>query len=185
MRKMMKILVMLSLAMFFAMGAMAQNDNANTTGKALIVQGIDVVWAADLNFGWVSPGLNKTVALDGTVTGSNVGKISETTGLFHVMAAAGSDVQLQFTTLPGNLVYSGNDLTITYVAGWDTADDYSSGTDFTTAATSTQVASGTFPTNTIGTTNGIYVFIGGTVAPTGTQVAGEYTGTITLTATYN
>lgn len=184
--KQMKIFASLVLMMGFGISAMAQStDNDNILGKATVLQGINVVGVTDLSFGWVSPGLSKTIDLENTATGGQVGEGTQTTGVFSVSAAANSNVQIQFTTLPTNLVSGANNLPIgAYTAGYHTANPYSGGTTFV-PGTGTQVAGGNFPTNDIGGVNAIYVFIGGTVTPGGTQASGDYTGTITLTATYN
>jgi hypothetical protein len=183
-----KILATLTVVLGFAMGAMAQSghtDNANIAGKAIVLQAMDVTGVTDLDFGWVSPGLAKTINLENVATGGQVGEGTQTTGVFTVSAAPNSNVQVQFTTLPANLAYLTNDLPIgTYTAGYHTANPFSGGTTFT-AATGTQVSVGNFPTNDISGSNGIYVFIGATVTPGATQAAGTYEANITLTATYN
>jgi hypothetical protein len=175
----------IALVMGLGISAIAQSsDNANITGKATVLQGINVTGVTDLDFGWVSPGLTKTIGLTNDASGGQVGKGTETSGVFTVSAAAGSNVNIQFTTLPANLSDGTNNLAISaYTAGYGTATPFA-GTTFT-PATSTQVSTGLFPTNTIGIENAIYVFVGATVTPTPTQAAGNYTGTITLTATYN
>jgi len=184
--KTIKILATLTVVLGFAMGALAQSDNANIAGKAIVLQGIDVARVTDLDFGWVSPGLAKTINLVNVATGGQVGEGTQTTGVFTVSAAPNSNVQVQFTTLPANLAYLTNNLPIgTYTAGYHTANPFDAGTTFT-AGTGIQLYSGNFPTNDLGgSVNGIYVFIGATVTPGATQAAGAYEANITLTATYN
>jgi hypothetical protein len=182
-----KFFVVLTLALGFALSVSAQSDNDNVLGKALVLQAMNVTGITALDFGWVSPGLEKTIDLVNVATGGQVGEGTETTGVFSVSAAAGSNVQIQFTTLPENLVSSSLDnLPIgTYTAGYHTADPFTGGTTFT-PGTGTQVSSGNFPTQDIGgSVNGIYVFIGATVTPGATQASGAYEANITLTATYN
>ncbi len=184
--KIVKFFAALTFMFGISAGIMAQStDNDNLTAKATVLQGINVTKVADLEFGWVSPGLAKTIDLVNTATGGQVGEGTEATGVFTVSAAVGSNVQLQFTTLPTNLTYLTNDLPIgTYTAGYALVNPYASGTSFT-PGTGIQVESGSFPTNDISGANAIYVFIGGTVTPGASQAAGDYTGTVTLTATYN
>jgi len=180
------IFAALTMVFGFAIGAIAQSDNANILGKATVLQAINVTGITSLEFGSVSPGLAKTIGLINDATGGQVGEGTQTTGVFTVSAAAGSNVQVQFTTLPDSLVYATiNHLGIgTYTAGYHTAQPFTGGTTFT-PGTGTQVASGNFPTNDIGGFNAIYVFIGGTVTPTSTQVSGAYEANITLTSIYN
>jgi hypothetical protein len=187
--KKINFLFALALVMGLGMSAFSQStDNANVLGKALVLQGIDVTGITPLDFGWVSPGLAKTIDLENVATGGQVGEGTQSTGVFTVSAAAGSNVQLQFTTLPVHLSYLTNQLSIgDYAAGYHTANPFTGGTTFT-AATGTQVADGSFPTNPIGlepAVNLIYVFIGATVTPITEQASGAYEANITLTATYN
>ena len=188
MKNLMKVLAAVIIVMAFSMSAMAQStDNATITGNAIVVQGIEVLGVTDLDFGWVSPGLVKTIDLENTTTGGQIGEGNEETGVFSVSAAAGSDVQIQFTTLPTSLVYDTDKLLPigTYTAGYHLLDPFDSGTTFA-PGTGTQVSSGNFPTNDIGSSvNGIYVFIGATLTPGSIQDAGTYEADITLTATYN
>jgi hypothetical protein len=166
----------------FAIGAMAQNTDAGTTpANAVVRQAIDVAGDTPLEFLAVSPGIVKSIGLTNNVSaGQALG--TETTGVFTVSAAAASSVLLQFTTLPGNLVSGGNNLEIKdYLAGYGNVKPFA-GTTFT-PATGTTISS--FPTNSIATQNAIYVFVGATVNPLASQVAGNYTANIQLTATYN
>ena len=185
MKTTMKLFAAITIMLGFSIGALAQStDNAFILGKAEVLQGIDVTGITALDFGSVSPGLAKTIDLINVATGGQVGEGTQTTGVFTVSAAIGSNVQIQFTTLPANLVNGLNNLPIgTYTAGYGTAIPFA-GTTFT-PATGTQVDAGNFPTNVIGSKNAIYVYIGGTVSPTVNQAIGNYSSNITLTATYN
>jgi hypothetical protein len=178
----------------FASTAMAQTtgntDNDHITGSATVMQAITVTPDQNLNLGMVSPNVAKTINLNGKTSGGQASNGTELTGRFIVSAGAGTDVNVQFTTLPPNLVYNtNNDLAIAYTAGYHTAippvGDVFPGITFATASTLTNIEGGVFPTHTIGSANAIYVFLGATVSPTDNQVAGLYEGTITLTATYN
>ena len=186
--KVVKFFGAMAIILGFTMGAMAQSTDTGTIqGRALVIQGIDVTNVTDLDFGWVSPGLAKTLNLANVATGGQVGEGTQTTGVLSVSAAAGSNVNIQFTTLPTALTGpAAATLPIgTWTAGWHTANPFAGGTTFA-AGTATQVAAGNFPTNDIGgSVNGIYVFIGATVTPGATQAAGSYAANIVLTATYN
>lgn len=165
-------------------------DNDVITGSATVMQAITVTPDQNLNLGMISPNVAKTIDLTGKTTGGQASNGTELAGRFIVSAGIGTDVNVQFTTLPSNLVYNtSNNLGITYTAGYHIAIPTIGvafpGTPFTTAATLTNIDAGIFPTNTIGSANAIYVFLGATVSPTLTQVAGLYEANITLTATYN
>jgi hypothetical protein len=186
-----KFFAALVIMMGFTMGAMAQKaDNDKISGKAEILQAMDVIGITALDFGRLSPGLAKTIDLENVATGGQVGEGTETTGVFSVSAAAGSNVQIQFTTLPSNLDEDGVGVALlpitAYTAGYYTADPFvtANGTTFT-AGTGTQVATGNFPANVVATKNLIYVFLGATVTPGASQVSGTYAADVFLTATYN
>lgn len=186
--KTIKFLTILTIALGLSISASAQSTDAdNILGKALVLQGMNVTGITPLDFGWVSPGLAKTINLVNVASGGQVGEGTQTTGVFSVSAAANSNVQLEFTALPTNLSYLTNNLPIgTYTAGYHTANPFSGGTTFDPTE-DVQVAGGNFPTNPIGdpAINLIYVFIGATVTPGPTQASGAYEASITLTATYN
>jgi hypothetical protein len=88
--KTIKILAALTIMLGITMSAMAQSDNDNCLEKQLVLQAMNVDRITDLDFGWVSPGLAKTIDLENGVTGGQVGEGTETTGVFSVSAAAGS-----------------------------------------------------------------------------------------------
>ncbi|MFZ4522469.1 MAG: hypothetical protein ACOYNC_12240 [Bacteroidales bacterium] len=186
MKTTMKIFAAITIMFACTLAASAQKtDNANISGKAEVLQGIDVTGKIDLDFGRVSPGLAKTIDLNNVATGGQVGEGTQTTGVFTVSASAGSNVQIQFTTLPAGLKNANNDnLPIgAYTAGYGTDIPFAG--DTFDPGTGTQVTSGNFPTNVIDSKNAIYVYIGGTVTPGPSQAIGNYTSNITLTATYN
>ena len=156
-------------------GYTQQSDNASANASAIILAQLEVLKVTDLLFGDVSPGINKTIA--------------RTNGAeFTVTGGSGASVSLDFT-LPAGTGYSyslvdanENELELVFAAedaNWETGtttNDAGSNTFDPTAGATT--ISG-FPAG------GIAVFLGGTVIPTNDQPAGEYEGTITLTAIYN
>ena len=142
----------------------AQNS-ANASVSADVQQPLAVTKTNDLAFGSVFPGLNKTVAV--TDAGA---------AAFTVLGQAGASVNLTFST-PTTLASGGNSLTVgTWAARRNTSNSSASGTDFTPSGSATSA--------TIGGGGGLYVFVGATVQPTSGQVAGTYTGTLTLTVVY-
>jgi len=176
----MKFFIALALTTGFVVSANAQNFATGTAeGKATVMQAMAVTKQVDLDFGVIAQGANKTIGLTNNVTGLNEG--NQTTGRFLVSAAAATSVDLTFTS-PSALLNGTTPLTIdTYTYGWSIANDYSS---------ANAIISGddiTMPSNVVETTpvNGIYVFVGATVKPTSSQLIGDYTANILLTATYN
>jgi len=143
---------------------MAQNSAvANVT--ASVQQPITVTATADLDFGLVFPGLDRTVA----VTDAGAAR-------FTVQGQASANINLTFA-LPANITSGANNLPI---ASWqgrhNTANSAASGTDFTPApaATSASIPVGGF----------LYVFVGATAQPAVSQAAGTYSGTMTMTVVY-
>jgi len=163
------------------MSATAQNSaNDNASATATVLKAMSVTQVQNLAFGNVFQGTNKSVDPS-----------SSSAGQFTVAGTGGAGVTLDFT-LPNEGV-TGNTYTyqldqgsggtaklkITFAAddaNWEDGASYNSTNEFDPAST---VGA------TIDTDDEIYVFIGGTVQPTATQAEGSYTGTITLTSTYN
>jgi len=139
----------------------AQSGSINAT--ATVLSAITVANGNNLAFGNVTPGVNKTVA----ITDAGAGR-------FDVTKAAATGVALTFT-LPANLTAGANNLPIgTWTGGWNTSNSAVGATGFTPSAA---------PTNT-GSVGNIWVFVGATVSPAAAQVAGAYTGTVTMQVAY-
>jgi len=121
----------------------------------------------DLDFGDVFPGLNKSIAYD-----------DATSGKWRINGELGKEVDVTFT-LPANLVSGGNSMPISFAAAdaaWNTADVVGAATTFDPAAGATEFLDAG--------TGEMYVWIGGTVAPAGTQPGGVYSATITMDVVY-
>jgi hypothetical protein len=121
----------------------------------------------DLDFGDVFPGVNKSVAFG-----------DATSGKWQVSGEAGGEIAVTFT-LPATLASGPNSMTISFSgtdAAYNAADVVGAATAFDPGAGTTQ--------NLDGATGDMFFWIGGTVAPTPAQVAGVYTGTVTLDAVY-
>ncbi len=139
----------------------AQSGSINAT--ATVLSAITVANGNNLQFGNVTPGVNKTVA----ITDAGAGR-------FDVTKAAASAVAFTFT-LPANLTVGANNLPIgTWTGGWNTSNSPVGATGFTPSAA---------PTST-GSVGNIWVFVGATVTPGGAQPAGVYTGTVTMQVAY-
>lgn len=144
----------------------ASAQGASVVASATVEQPLAVSGVRSLDFGSVFAGVKKSIAY-GAATGAKV----------SLIGVADADVNFSFT-LPTALTSGGNTLPI---GGWtgchNTVDAAAACTTFTpssSAATARLSAE-------LGT---LYVFIGATVSPTGTQLQGSYTGSVTITATY-
>jgi hypothetical protein len=195
----MKNLVKLSfvVAFFAAIGfsANAQSDNGTITVGAKVFDQITVDGFRNLELGQVMTNTTKTIDIDKTITGSagNSGSGVQV-GVFKVFAGAGSDVTLDFAGISTLSDGGSNTMAITFNDGTNDLVGYGLDADDASAAVrfsnlSAVVANGqtgnSFPTNTIDSKNGIYVYVGAKVTAADGQASGTYTGTVTLTATYN
>ncbi|HWB40571.1 MAG TPA: DUF4402 domain-containing protein [Gemmatimonadales bacterium] len=156
-----------ALAAAFSFGAVTAEaqTSANINATATVLSAVTVTGANDLQFGNVTPGVNKTVAI------ADAGA-----GRFDVVKAANQGVTLAFT-LPANLTAGANNLPIgTWTGGWNTANTPAGATAFTPSAGGSNTAA------TAGTT--LFVFVGATVSPAAAQPAGSYSGTVTMSAVY-
>lgn len=157
-------LVVLVMAMGAAQRAVAQNS-ANASVTASVQQPITVTATADLDFGLVFPGLDRTIA----VTDGGAAR-------FTVQGQQSANINITFT-LPANITSGANNLPISSWQGrHNSSNTPASGTDFVPAptATSTSIPGGGF----------LYVFVGATAQPSVSQAAGTYTGTMTMTVVY-
>ena len=145
-------------------GADAQNS-ANASVTAEVQQPITVTKTNDLAFGTVFPGLNKTIAV--TDAGA---------AAFTIAGQAGANVNLTFT-IPATLSSGGNTMPIaSWSARHNTANSAAAGTTFTPSASATST--------TLNGSGALYVFVGATAQPAVSQVAGTYSGTLTMTVVY-
>jgi hypothetical protein len=194
----MKNLVKLSfvVAFFAAIGfsANAQTDNSTIDVGAKVFDQITVEGFRDLTLGQVMRNTVKTVDIDGEITGSaGISESGVQVGVFKVFAGIGSDVILDFAGI-STLSDGTNTMAITFNDGTNDLVGYGLTPVASAAAVrflgfEADVADGqtskSFPDNTIDSKNGIYVYVGGKVTASETQASGTYTGTVTLTATYN
>lgn len=192
MKKLFKVAAVAVLSLGFGVAAQAQSSNFNIAANASVVDQIEVARVADLSFGMVMQGLDKYVTYAGGVTGGGAANgPTPTAGVFNLFAGVGTNVTLAFTT-PTNLTGpEGASMAIDFdknLAGETGVSNAAVGAASDTA-TPFKVATGItlddFDTNDIDGRNGLKVFIGGVVRPASNQASGNYTGVITLTATYN
>lgn len=161
------------LATFCALALLATSGTAmavtgDITATATVLQPLSVTNnLQDLDFGNVFPGVPASVLYS-----------DATAGKWQVNGILNAEVDLTFT-LPGTLTNGPNNMPISFGANdaaWNTADVVGAATSFDPAVGATDRLDAA--------TGDMFVWIGGTVSPAGNQVAGVYTGTITLDATY-
>ncbi|MGV3710670.1 MAG: DUF4402 domain-containing protein [Gemmatimonas sp.] len=153
-----------ALLLVVAPSAQAQ-QSANASVTADVQQPITVTKTHDLVFGTVFPGLNKVIAVTDAAAAS-----------FSIAGQASSNVNLTFT-LPSTISSSGNTLPIAnWTARSNSTASSASGTDFTPSASATSA--------TLSGSGALHIFVGATAQPSASQVAGSYSGTLTLTVVY-
>jgi hypothetical protein len=155
------------LAAGFSFGAatLEAQTSADIQATATVLSAVTVTAGNDLQFGIVTPGVNKTVGI------ADAGA-----GRFDVVKAATQGVTLSFT-LPTNLTSGANNLPIgSWTGGWNTSATPAGSTTFTPSPAGTNTAA------TAGTT--ISVYVGATVWPAAAQVAGSYIGDVTMSVVY-
>ena len=140
--------------------------SASIQATATVLSALTVAAGNNLVFGNVTPGVNKTIAItDGGA------------GTFTVTKAAASGVTLSFT-LPADLTTGGGDLLPigSWTGGWNTSATPAGATLFTPSPAGTNT--------TVNAATALTVFVGATVSPAAAQVAGAYSGTVTMSAVY-
>ena len=155
-----KLLLVAVLLLIVSALSFAQSTTANVTANVNATLSINRT--ADLALGNVNQGQTVTVLSTGTCAA------------FTITGAASAATTVT-VTFPSNLVYSGNDLPFT-----GQTPRYN-----TTAVQGTSTAFGSLTggsTTTSGTGN-LYIWVGGGVTASSSQVVGSYTGTITCAFT--
>jgi len=161
-----KIFATAILVLLVASTANAQSANISAT--ATVATALTVTAGNPLAFGSVFPTFTRTID---PLTSASAGS-------FTLGGQAGAQVALTFT-LATVLTGPGTDITVTYNA---TAAAYGQ-TAVQASATAFNPATAGYLVNLSPTGPG-YVWIGGAITPPGGQVAGAYSGTITLAAAY-
>ena len=154
---------LIALTLVGVSAASAQN-NAQINVSANVQAPITVVGAANLDFGSVFPGVNKSVA----VTDAAAGR-------FNVLGQASAPVSFTFV-LPANLSDGANLLPIANWTGNHNTSATPAGTGFTPSAAATAA--------TLSASGQLFVYMGAQVTPSVSQAAGTYTGTVQITVVY-
>lgn len=161
----MRIARLAAFAAILSVPALAHGQSANVSATATVVTPLVVTGGANLAFGDVFQGVNKTVPFSDAASGR-----------FSITGFGTSQVALTFT-LPTNLVNGANNLPI------DSWDIRSNATNVTAGATAMTVTSGV-PVNANLAAGNLFLFVGGRVLPAAAQAAGSYTGSVVLAAAY-
>jgi hypothetical protein len=129
---------------------------------ATVVSSLTVTSSNDLEFGNVTPGVNKTVDH----------KTSADAGLWSIQGSGAAEVQLSFTSLPGQLTTGTENLSVSYTASVGTVQSTSVDIPILAAGATDNLVGGSLD-----------VWIGGTVYPGASQPDGDYSATLTLEVT--
>jgi len=166
MRSITKLSLVVAALVLTGTALQAQTNNANITATANVQTPINVVGAQQLSFGNVFPGVNKTVAATDLTNG----------GRFDVTGQASTPVTLSFT-LPATLSTGGGATMpiVSYTGVHALLATQAGGVAFFPAAGANPTLSGT---------GALFVWVGAQVQPATNQVAGVYTGSITMTVVY-
>jgi hypothetical protein len=177
-------------------------DDAQTTANANVLVAVEVEAPESLEFGNVTPNNIKAISTAGTVVAGIAGTngLDERAALFTVTKGTFSEVLLEFD-LPSVLNGSGSAANQTLEIYFN--GDAPQGAGKYALLQTDDVSAQWDPTTSVGTTEpnaillsavdyqdffekGAFTLkLGGRVEPDPAQVAGSYSGTITLTATYN
>jgi len=158
----------MAVLLFVSFGIAQEQESIDA--KATVLAPISFPDKRDLDFGSeVLPGRTYTV-LPGNATQA---------GRFELLGADDKEVSLTFS-LPEDLDGPGeNTISIIFSA---TSATHATNSDYVTGATSFNPASGA--TTSLNGSGSLYIAIGGEISPPSNQVAGDYSGTITLTVEY-
>ncbi len=193
MKKLFKVVSVAVLSLGFGVVANAQVRNANISAKATVVDQLEVKNLQDLDFGVVMQGANKMVDVAGAVTSTDGASVSSTAkvGQFSILAGVGSSITIK-VDVPSTLTGPQGSTPMPVVFNRNLADDADAITVGYGIASSSVLPLNvnannpiSMPDTKIGEKTGTYVWIGGVVKPSATQANGAYSGTITLTASYN
>lgn len=157
--------------LWIAPTAQAQ-EHGTIQALATVVSSLNVLGVNNLNFGTVTPGLNKTV------TRTTVGLAGE----WEITGTATAEITLDFT-LPNNLILP--DSSAAMLVQFNSTDAaYDDGSGGGQLAPSAVINPNGPITANLGTGGQMNVWIGGTVRPTISQTGGNYAADIILTVAY-
>jgi hypothetical protein len=160
---------LIAVLILFTGTALYAQESGDITASATVLDAITITGDADLTFGDVERGSSKSIATDDADNrGQFTIEASDRTVLLNFTLPEDLESDVDGTTVQLPIVFSSTD------AAWAINGAEESNTfDPKLGGISALIEGGS-----------IQVFIGGTVNPYPEQVAGEYTGTITLTAEY-
>jgi hypothetical protein len=161
------IVLVAILLMAVALSTVQAQVTTTVTASGTVLTPISVS-GSNLDFGnSIFPGINKSV-----------GRTAGGAAAFTISGEASKELTATFT-LPSTLTNGGSSLTISF-SSTDAGHSTSSGGQAT--ATAFNPASGL--TTTLSGGGNLYLWLGGSVAPTYTQTAGVYSGDVTISLVY-
>jgi hypothetical protein len=182
-----KFKVLIAAALFVGLGssAFAQTVTANTTmtASATILSNLAIVKNVDLTFGQVSNSKTPTMNAN-SATKTDVGEAA-TLGKFTVTGLAGASVQVDFTGPTLDLTNGGSSIVFTPSVYRTEKSTLAYGETGITTGSSYNINSSVVEAQSVAGTD--YFYVGGNIV-VGTAAedpAGTYTGTFTMTVTYN
>jgi len=145
-------------------------ESATIQAVATVVSTLSITGSSNLDFGVVTPGVNKSVDK------ADVGPAGE----FSISGITNAEITLDFT-LPANLTSGVANLPTSFSSSDASWDD---GTGGGQTAPAGVINPNIMNTLRIGAGGELTAWIGGRVSPTISQTGGNYTGNITLTIAY-
>jgi hypothetical protein len=164
-------LVLIAVCVLLVAPTVEAQEHGTIQALATVVSSLNVLGINNLNFGTVTPGLNKSV------TRTTIGLAGE----WEITGTVSAEISVDFT-LPGQLYLV--DSSATMIVLFNSVDAaYDDGTGG--QATPTAVIDPNGPhTARLGIGGQMNVWIGGTVRPTISQTGGNYAADIILTVAY-
>ena len=160
----------LAAALALPMGVQAQaSATASVNATANVLSQLTATAEQTLDFGDVVPGFPATVAPSNTAAA----------GIVSIAGAPGREVAISFPSIPASLLH---ELGVETLSLTIESDDVAIGSSAGAPGATFDPAAGTDAN--LDASGNIWVFVGGQVSATNTQLAGEYTGTITVEVAY-
>lgn len=165
-------LVCLCVCLVLLIPGVHAQESGTIQAIATVVSGLQVIGLNNLNFGTVTPGIDKTV--DKTDVGF--------AGEWQINGSANAEITIDFT-LPTYLYTADSTATLLILfSGTDASyDDETGGGQTIPAGVLNPMGQGV---ENIGAAGRMYVWIGGTVQPTIAQTGGDYAADVVLTVAY-
>lgn len=171
-QKLLKLILGVFLCVAVVSSMAVAQEYGTIQATATVVQSLSVIGSNNLQFGAVTPGINKSV--DKSTVGS--------AGEWTITGVASAEVTLDLT-LPDSLV-TPDSLAYLRISFTNTDASYDDGTGTGQVNPAGILDPNNFSTLRLGADATLMVWIGGTVLPTISQTGGDYSSDIVLTVAY-